>query len=476
MTSRPDDAVTTTQRHRALVVVAAGSGTRLGFGVPKAAVTLGGRTILDQALEAVTAELRLDLVVLVLPAEPEFHRQLIPAASTAAAHAGAQVVVVNGGDSRTESVAAGSAAVAEHAEFSSWDPAGVKVLIHDAARALTPSAVFHRVLAELDSGAEAVVPAVEVADTIKRVDAAGRVEKTLARSELRAVQTPQGFTLNLLQRAADYVSQHPQRASSLTDEAMIAEHLGAEVTTVAGDARSLKITTPTDLTTAAALLGSQGEPVCQNLENTEESAGGSRSSDTPVEGPAGSVHHDAAPTSGTRPEAQPDRAEYPAAQHFPAPRVGIGQDIHAFAPPNEPVPLWLAGLHWPGEQGLAGHSDGDAVAHACCDALFSAAGLGDLGVHFGTDRPELAGASGITLLREAAQIVRRAGFTIGSLSVQFIGSRPKFGPRREEAHKVLSEAAGAPVAVSATTSDGLGFTGRGEGISATATAVLTPSN
>ncbi|MBB3668487.1 2-C-methyl-D-erythritol 2,4-cyclodiphosphate synthase, partial [Garicola koreensis] len=156
-----------------------------------------------------------------------------------------------------------------------------------------------------------------------------------------------------------------------------------------------------------------------------------------------------------------------------APRVGIGQDVHAFAASNEPTELWLAGLHWPHQQGLTGHSDADAVAHACCDALFSAAGLGDMGAHFGTDRPELVGASGAALLAEAAHITRQAGFTIGSIAVQFIGNRPTFGPRREEAQQVLSEAAGAPVAVSATTSDGLGFTGRGEGISATATAVLT---
>lgn len=493
MTSRPDDAVTTTQRRRALVVVAAGSGTRLGFGTPKAAVSLGGRTILDQALEAVTVGLGLDLVVLVLPEDPDAHRQLIPAASIVAARARAQVIVVNGGSSRPESVAAGSAAVVEHTQLAGWDPDTVKVLIHDAARALTPGAVFDRVLTALDSGAEAVVPTVEVADTIKRVDAAGRVQETLARSELRAVQTPQGFTLRLLQRAAEYVSENPERASALTDEAMIAEHLGAEVTTVAGDAWSLKITTPTDLTTAAALLGPQSERVCQNHGNTGESGGGSRSSDTPAEGPADPAQGTAtsadntalasafAPASAASTAPASATSTGPAAAPAPAvpapaptPRVGIGQDIHAFAPQHEPTPLWLAGLHWPGEQGLAGHSDGDAAAHACCDALFSAAGLGDLGVHFGTDRPELAGASGTTLLREAAQIVRRAGFAIGSLSVQFIGSRPKFGPRREEAHRVLSEAAGAPVAVSATTSDGLGFTGRGEGISATATAVLIP--
>ncbi|MCP1412574.1 2-C-methyl-D-erythritol 2,4-cyclodiphosphate synthase [Paenarthrobacter sp. A20] len=156
------------------------------------------------------------------------------------------------------------------------------------------------------------------------------------------------------------------------------------------------------------------------------------------------------------------------------PRTGIGVDVHAFAPEGDPQPLWLGGLFWEGEQGLSGHSDGDCVAHAAADALFSACGIGDLGTHFGTDRPEFAGASGVKLLGEAARIVRAAGFEIGNVAVQFVANRPKFGPRREESQRVLTEAAGAPVSVTATTSDGLGFTGRGEGISAVATALVYP--
>jgi 2-C-methyl-D-erythritol 2,4-cyclodiphosphate synthase len=157
------------------------------------------------------------------------------------------------------------------------------------------------------------------------------------------------------------------------------------------------------------------------------------------------------------------------------PRTGVGVDVHGYDP--DPAPgavLHLAGLAWPGERPLAGHSDADVATHAAADALLSAAGMGDLGSNFGTAEPQWKGVAGTTLLAEAARRVRAAGFEIGNVAVQVIGNRPRLSQRRAEAEAALTAAVGAPVSVSATTTDGLGLTGRGEGVAAVATALVAP--
>lgn len=401
----------------AVIVVAAGSGTRLGHAQPKAFVPLGDDTILGIALDAVLGMRDTPYVVVVAPGDRVDEARSIVAARAGAASASFDVVP--GGDSRQESVSRGLASLPHVIET---------VLVHDAARPLTPSAVFDEVAAAVRARGHGVVPALPVVDTIKRVDAAGRVLGTVDRSELAAMQTPQGFPRSALEHA--YSRAHGEH----TDDAALVESIGMPIDVVPGDARAFKVTVPADLHRAEQLVAERA--------GADAAAAAARS--TPAAAPSVAV-----------------------------PRVGTGIDVHAFAADPE-TPLWLAGLHWPGEQGLTGHSDGDAVAHAVCDALLAAAGLGDIGGMFGTDDPRFSGAHGEVFLAETVRRLADAGFRVGNVSVQVVGNRPKLAPRRAEAEALLTRIVGAPVNVAATTTDGLGFTGRGEGVTAIATAVILP--
>ena len=387
----------------AVIVVAAGSGTRLGADAPKAFVGIDAHTILRHALRGVFAAPQAQVVV-VAPADRV--GDATTEAHEAAGDRGDLVSVVAGGATRQSSVAAGLAAV--------WPDVEI-VLVHDAARALTPPEVFARVIDAVAAGSDAVIPVLPVVDTLKRIDADTVVEP-VDRSILAAAQTPQGFRRAVLDDA------YRDAAADHTDDAALLQAAGTVVRTVPGDERAFKITTSADLDRARGLV-SPIPPVVP-----------------------------AAPVA--------------------IPRVGIGTDVHAFGGDGT---LWLAGLEWPGEPGLHGHSDGDAVAHAIVDAVLAAAGLGDIGTHFGTDQPEYAGAHAAAFLARTRELAGEAGWRIGNVSVQVQANRPRFAARRAEAERVLSEALGAPVAVSATTTDGLGFTGAGEGVAAFAVAVVVPA-
>lgn len=388
----------------AVIVVAAGSGTRLGADVPKAFVALAGSTVLARSLHAVFGMQEQAQVIVVAPASHEADAHAIGV--QAAGVASASLTVVTGGDTRQQSVAAGLGELVDGIEL---------VLVHDAARALTPSALFDAVAVAVRQRSHGVIPGLAVSDTIKRTDAAGGIIETVDRSELSAVQTPQGFPRQQLMEA------YAKPSGDFTDDAALVLAAGHPVSVLPGDPLAFKITTAWDLQRAEQLL-SAGSAVPGGASGAE--------------------------------------------------RIGVGTDTHAFDASAE---LWLAGLHWPGEPGLAGHSDGDAVAHAITDALLAAAGLGDIGSVFGTNDPRFDGAHGSVFLTETRRRVENAGFAIRNVSVQLIGNRPRFAGRRAEAQTLLSELLGAPVSVSATTTDGLGFTGRGEGVAAIATALLHAS-
>jgi 2-C-methyl-D-erythritol 4-phosphate cytidylyltransferase/2-C-methyl-D-erythritol 2,4-cyclodiphosphate synthase len=361
-----------------IVIVAAGSGVRLGRGIPKAFVDVDGTSMLARALEVIQDVNPAAVVI----AGPPAH---LDAVTTIADEEGVAATVVAGGETRTDSVRLAMAVM----------PAVDVVLIHDVARSGAPIEVFDRVIDAVVETNDGVIPALPVVDTIVLADD-GIVTENTDRARLYRVQTPQGFP------GARYAAAIAEAAGDFTDDASIWRGIGGTVRTVAGDERSHKITVEADL----------------------------------------------APRDGSI-------------------RVGLGTDTHAF---GDVEPLWLGCLEWPGETGLSGHSDGDAVAHALCDALLSGAGLGDIGTVFGTDDPQYSGARGDVFLSGALDKLANIGLAPRSASVQIVGNRPKIGPRRVEMEHTLTGILGVPVSVSATTTDGLGFTGEGKGITAIAIA------
>jgi 2-C-methyl-D-erythritol 4-phosphate cytidylyltransferase/2-C-methyl-D-erythritol 2,4-cyclodiphosphate synthase len=369
----------------AAIIAAAGSGERFGAQIPKALILLGDRTLLEHAIAAL-APVATQIIVTAPAGYENQIRTLI----------GDGIEVVTGGATRSDSVRNGLALVDAEIDF---------VLVHDAARALATTQLAQEVLAQLVSGEKAVIPGLAQIDTVKSIDESGYVIATPDRSTLRRVQTPQGFSRELLVKA------HASK-NDATDDGALVETIGAKVKIIQGEERALKITTPTDLAIALSYLGN--------------------------------------------------------ASDF---RSGVGVDAHTYALGK---PLWLAGIMWPEGNGVEGHSDGDVAAHAICDALFAASGLGDLGSNFGVNRPEYAGASGAKLLNETLVMITKAGYKISHVSVQVIANRPKLGTRRIEAIAALSKAlGGASVALLATTTDGMGLTGEGKGIAAIASALIT---
>ena len=372
----------------AAIIAAAGMGHRLGANLPKSLVKLLDKTLVEHAVANLSPVCQLIIVTAPKGYEAQYTKIL-----------GDQVSVITGGVLRSDSIRLAISKIPANYEY---------VLVHDAARALASTTLASSVLNQLIQGEQAVIPALDVIDTIKEVDNNGYVRNTLNRASLKAIQTPQGFSRSVLERAH-------QASEDATDDAALVEALGIAVKVVAGEQCALKITNQSDLASALKFL----------IPDSDK--------------------------------------KY---------KVGIGVDAHAFAA-DKSRKLSLAGLIWENEIGLDGHSDGDVAAHAICDALLSAADLGDLGSNFGVAEAKYAGATGATMLSESLAKIKSAGYKIENVSVQIVGNRPKIAPKRAEAISALSKAlSGAKVSVSATSTDGLGFTGEGKGLSAIATALI----
>lgn len=380
----------------AAVIVAAGRGTRAAGEVPKQFRRIGGTTMLNRTLSLFAGHAGISAVLPVIhPDDVDLYR-----ATTAQAGLMSQVF---GGATRQTSVRAGLEALAARKPDI--------VLIHDAARPFASVALLSRAItAATQSGA--AIPAIPVTDTVKTIDAQGRVDKTLDRASLRLVQTPQGFAFTPLLDAHRRAAQAGR--DDFTDDAALAEWAGMKVSVFAGEPGNIKITNAEDFARSeAALLAELGDI-----------------------------------------------------------RTGTGIDVHAFAPGDH---VTLGGLRIAHDRGLTGHSDADVALHALTDAILGALAEGDIGAHFPPSDPQWRGAASSQFLAFAAERVAKRGGRIAHLDLTIVCEAPKIGPHRDAMRAAIATCAGIEmdrVAVKATTSEQLGFTGRGEGIAAYATATV----
>lgn len=385
----------------AALVPAAGRGQRFGSSNNKIWAQLAGHPLLWWSVAALDCHDEIDSVVVIATSDD------VGRVQQTLSHFGKLQSVVVGGRSRAESVLNGlHAAVGfEH------------VLIHDAARPLLSPEVISRVLAETERTG-AAVPGIPVADSLKQADSGRRIEKSVSRDDLWAVQTPQGARREIL--AAAYV-RLGDSALAMTDEAGILQSAGHSVAIVEGDPENVKITRPEDLQTAERILKSRY------------------------------------PTPETR---------------GPAVRTGFGYDVHAFAEGRE---LWLGGVRIPHPRGLAGHSDADVMLHAVCDALLGAAGMGDIGQLFPDTDSAHKNRPSSEFLREVADRIDSAGWRVTNVDVTLLAEEPRIGPYRDQIIAVIADGlrtAPTQINIKATTSEGLGFAGRREGIACWAVATL----
>jgi 2-C-methyl-D-erythritol 4-phosphate cytidylyltransferase/2-C-methyl-D-erythritol 2,4-cyclodiphosphate synthase len=369
------------------LIVAAGSGSRMGEGVPKQFRMLGGKPVLRWAVEALIRHPAVQAVRVVIGRGQRDN--------AVAALAGLDVGdLVEGGAERSDSVRAGLSVIESDA-----------VLVHDAARPFCPAPVIDRLLASLEFY-EGAAPVLAVGDTLARVDQS--LGEPVDRAGLARVQTPQAFRLSALNAAYDR-----WKGASPTDETTVVRAAGMKVAAIEGDPALEKLTLPADF----------------------------------------------------------DRAEQWLAGRL-TPRTGMGFDVHAFAGEG---PVMLGGIEVPHSRGLVGHSDADVVLHAITDALLGAAGLGDIGVHFPPSDPQWKGANSSLFLAHAAGLLRGGGAIIDHVDCTIVAEAPKIGPHRLAMRERVAEIVGLSldqVSIKATTTEGLGFTGRGEGIAAQAVASI----